>query len=180
MECKINFLTCGYNGTGCSSLLSIEYTKRYSSDPFVENRILINTGDSTQRICSEHRIKFSKVSTVIVSSLAPHNVSGFASVFLSLSDLGVGELTVYGPSGLKSLLDVMTPLINRRYPVLKVVEVEEEFVLEGGLWNADKEDFKGIKSIMKILPIYSSKVRLKSLFILIFSLHSCNDIFRVP
>lgn len=158
MEYKLQFLTCGYNGTGCSSLLSIEYSKRYSSESFVENRILINAGDSTQRICSEHRIKLSKVSTVIISSLAPHNVSGFASVFLSLSDLGVGELTVYGPSGLKSLIDVMTPLINRRYPVLKAVEIEEELTVIGGLWNTDKEEFKTCTSRLKLLPVYSSKV----------------------
>ncbi len=159
MEFNLKFLTCGYNGSGCSSMLSIEYSKRYSSERFVENRFLINVGDSTQRLCSEHRIKLSKVSTIIVSSLAPHNVSGFASIFLSLSDLGVGELTVYGPSGLKAMIDVMGPLINRRYPIVKVVEVEAEISVVNGLWSKDKEELKCTSGCLKVSPIYSSKVR---------------------
>lgn len=117
-------MTCGYNASGHSSLLSIEKCLRHENK--VINRILLNVGDGTQRFCQEHRIKLSSVSTIIITSLAPHNISGFPGMFLALSDLGIGELKVFGPQGLKAYLQCMTPFINRKYPELQVVEVEDE------------------------------------------------------
>lgn len=85
MDVHLQFLLCGYNGSGYSSLISVE--KQVRDEVKVFNRILINAGDGTQRICSENRIKLFAVSTVIITSLCPQNLSGFSGVFLSLSDL---------------------------------------------------------------------------------------------
>lgn len=86
MECRVQFLSCGYNGSGISALVSFDkFIKR--NETKVINRILFNVGDSCQRICSENRIKLHSVSTLVVTSLSPHNLSGFAGMFLSLSDL---------------------------------------------------------------------------------------------
>lgn len=85
MDVHLQFLLCGYNGSGYSSLISVE--KQVRDEVKVFNRILINAGDGTQRICSENRIKLFAVSTIIITSLCPQNLSGFSGVFLSLSDL---------------------------------------------------------------------------------------------
>lgn len=124
MDCKVTFVNCGFNGSGVSVLASIDRYIR--GDVKVVNRILFNVGDSTQRLCAEHKVKMYAVSTIVITSLAPHNISGFPGVFLALSDLGVGELNVYGPVGLKTYLDMMLPFINRKYPVLRVTQVEDE------------------------------------------------------
>ena len=36
----------------------------------------------------------------------------------------MGKLTVIGPAGIQSSLDLMLPFINRKYPVIDVVEVD--------------------------------------------------------
>lgn len=133
MECLVQILSCGFNGTGNSVLVSFE--KRVRQETKIINRIFVNIGDSCQRVCQENRIKLHTVSTVIITSLAPHNISGFAGMFLAMSDIGVGELQVYGPSGLKSYLNALLPFINRKYPELKIEEIEEERMIhvKGGV-----------------------------------------------
>lgn len=86
MEANLQFLLCGYNGTGYSSMISIEKVLK-SNENKVFNRILINTGDGTQRFCSENKIKLFTVSTIIITSLSIQNLSGFSGIFLALSDL---------------------------------------------------------------------------------------------
>jgi hypothetical protein len=85
MEAHFQFLLCGYNGTGYSSLISIE--KPMKEETKVFNRVLINVGEGTQRFCSENKIKLFTVSAIIITSLSPQNISGFPGVFLALSDL---------------------------------------------------------------------------------------------
>ncbi len=85
MDCQLSILTSGCNGSGHAALVSIDKTIR--SERRIFNRIFLNVGDSTQRFCQEHRIKLSSISTIIITSLSPHNISGFPGVFLSLSDL---------------------------------------------------------------------------------------------
>ncbi|RYH17020.1 hypothetical protein EON65_29215 [archaeon] len=85
LECTCTVLLAGLNGTGHSTLLSIE--KKVRAEKKILNRILINVGDGTQRLCQEHRIKLASISTIIITSLAPHNISGFPGIFLALSNL---------------------------------------------------------------------------------------------
>ena len=85
VECSLTYLTCGYNASGNSAIVTVEKALR-SGEKKICDRIFFNVGDSTQRFCSEHRVKFESVSTIVITSLAPHNISGFAGVFLSLSD----------------------------------------------------------------------------------------------
>lgn len=58
-----------------------------TSERAILSRCLVNVGDGTQRFCNENRVKLSTISSIIVTSLAPHNLAGFPGVFLSLSDL---------------------------------------------------------------------------------------------
>ena len=90
---NITCLTCGYNGTGSSALISCDRAGSGGSHQILD-RLLINCGDGVQRFCNENHIKLSKVSCIIITSLAPHNISGFAGVFLSLSEQ-VGDSKLY-------------------------------------------------------------------------------------
>jgi hypothetical protein len=81
-------IACGRNGTGLSGIVSWQCKLSGTCDPrVISNRILINCGDSTQRICSENRIKLSNISLILLSSLSPHNISGLPGLLLSLSTL---------------------------------------------------------------------------------------------
>ena len=117
MDCTLCVLNCGANGTGNAAIISLLGTARYSSDKSVLSSCLLNCGDSTQKICGEQKIKLNKISCIVLSSLAPHNVSGLPGMLLSLSSLGLAEVTIIGPSGVSSLLHLMTPFTNRRYDV---------------------------------------------------------------
>eukprot|EP01038_Epipyxis_sp_PR26KG_P010783 gene10783-14479_t len=158
IECYISCISSGYNGGGISQLISVELKKhQYNGlqsslplihaihdDQFIKslnstivlNRCLVNVGDNTQKILAESRMKLQKLSCIIITSLSPHNIAGFPGIFLSLSDLGVECIQIIGPTGLKSFLDVMSPLINRKYPRLDVVEIDsmntntEETIIE--------------------------------------------------
>lgn len=63
---------------------------------------------------------------IIITSFAPHNYSGLPGILLSLSDLGVGQVTICGPPGLTAILHLMSPFTNRKYPEITIVEVTEE------------------------------------------------------
>jgi hypothetical protein len=83
----VTSLTCGANATGNSVLVSYDKYSGAEGDSQPICRCLVNVGDGTQRFCSERRIKLSTISCIVVTSLAPHNLSGFSGVFLSLSDM---------------------------------------------------------------------------------------------
>ena len=87
MECTLTALTCGRNATGLSAMFSIEKELYSSKESTVLSRCLVNVGDTTQRFCGENRIKLSRVCCIIVTSLAPHNVSGLPGILLCLSNL---------------------------------------------------------------------------------------------
>jgi ribonuclease Z len=80
----------------------------------VISRCLLNTGDSVQRFCSENKIKLDRISSIVLTSMAPHNVAGLAGILQSMSDLGIGSLTIVGPSGLEGLLHNMRSFVNRK------------------------------------------------------------------
>jgi hypothetical protein len=82
----VTSLVCGYNGTGISTMVSVE-KNTVDCEYKVFSRCLINVGDGAQRFCKENRIKLTSISCIIISSLTPHNVSGFPGIFLSLSDM---------------------------------------------------------------------------------------------
>lgn len=92
MSCSLSILTAGRNATGLSAMFSIERGLQSSTDSLVLSRCLINAGDTTQRFCSENRIKLSRVSCLIITSLAPHNVSGLPGLLLCLSSLVMQRL----------------------------------------------------------------------------------------
>ena len=107
-------LTCGYTHSGVSGMLTSEKYFHQNKSSIILSRVLINCGDSTQRFCSEHKLKLSKVSAILITSLAPRNISGLPGVILTLSSLGIGKIKLIGPYGLQGIIDNMTTFVNRR------------------------------------------------------------------
>jgi hypothetical protein len=64
---------------------------------------------------------------------------------------GIGKLTVVGPSGIKSYLDVMTPFMNRKYPVLDINEVDSLTTKESLLLKLDY-------LTVNIIPVFANQV----------------------
>lgn len=116
MESNLKILNTGANGSGFSSILTFHNNKK----------CLINVGDSTLRFCEEIKEKLFHVIVIIITSFAPHNYSGLPSVLLTLSDLGVGNITIFGPPGLEGILHLMSPFTNRKYPEINIVEVKKD------------------------------------------------------
>ena len=87
MNYSLSVLTCGRNATGLSAMFGVQRDRIFSTAPIILSSCLINVGDTTQRFCGENRIKLSRVRCVIVTSLAPHNVSGLPGILLCLSSL---------------------------------------------------------------------------------------------
>ena len=59
---------------------------------------------------------------------------------------------MYGPPGLNSILNLMLPFINRKHPILKVIEIEVH----------KKERIKG--GLLELVPICAAEVRNNKLF----------------
>ena len=87
MNHSLTVLTCGRNATGLSAMFTVQREHYIASESIVLSRCLINVGDTTQRFCGENRIKLFPVRCVIITSLAPHNVSGLPGILLCLSAL---------------------------------------------------------------------------------------------
>jgi hypothetical protein len=123
LSCSTRCLTSGLNATGIAALVSVEEVSRLSSERKDVAKCLFNAGDCTQRFCIENRCKLGRVNCIVLSSLAPHHVSGLIGVLLCLSDLGCGAVAIVGPVGLAGLLHNLTPFCNRKYPVISMHEV---------------------------------------------------------
>jgi len=116
MESYLKILNTGANGSGFSSIITFYNNKK----------CLINCGDSTLRFCEEIKEKLINVIAIIITSFAPHNYSGLPSILLTLSDLGVGNITIFGPPGLEAILYLMSPFTNRKYPEINIKEIKND------------------------------------------------------
>ena len=128
MNLKFNAqcLTCGSNGSGMSFLITTEQSQQYSSDIRILDRILINVGDGCQKYCNEQGIKLSSITTICITSLAPHNISGLPGIVLSLSSLGVGAVTIIGPPGLDGVVANMDRFIRCQFPLKNICIIEND------------------------------------------------------
>lgn len=77
-------------------------------------KVLLNAGDSTQRFCIENKIKLARVTCIVLSSLAPCNISGLIGVLLCLSDVGCGAVTIIAPPGAAGIVHNLGPFVNKK------------------------------------------------------------------
>ncbi|KAJ0391736.1 hypothetical protein P43SY_010375 [Pythium insidiosum] len=62
-------------------------------------RILVDVGDGTQRLCMEHRLRLFKLTQVLLTEIATHTVGGLPGMVLTVSGSGKEGLRLYGPEG---------------------------------------------------------------------------------
>ena len=63
----------------------------------------------------------------------------------------MGNITVIGPPGIKSSIDLMLPFTNRKYPVLDIHEIDQTS-------SGDSLSIRTEQLTYNIYPVYSSKV----------------------
>ena len=116
MELAVTPLLCGRNGTGFSALVAARRSRPCPGDEETRTvaKVLLNAGDGLARCCVDRGVKLSKVRCVVCLSLAPHCTAGLPGLLLSLSSLGVGEVTLVGPNGMRGLYASMLLLVNRK------------------------------------------------------------------
>ncbi|KAA0192321.1 hypothetical protein FBUS_08595 [Fasciolopsis buskii] len=68
-------------------------------------RYLINCGEGTQKILTEHKSKAARIQHVFFTQMSWDNVSGLLGVALTARTAGVKRLTVHGPPKIVSTLN---------------------------------------------------------------------------
>lgn len=79
-----------------------------------DQAILVNAGEGTQRLSSEHHLRLHRrVVALFVTRVATSALAGLPGFLLSLADAGRGSLTIYGPPGLNAWIQGMRAFIQR-------------------------------------------------------------------
>ena len=147
-RCELLTLLTGKNGTGHCSIVTVFCVQ--GNKPV--GRCLINVGDSTLRVLQQHRVKLSAINTIIITSLAPHNCAGLSGVLLSLSDLGVANVKIVGPTGIDILLHTITPFTNRKYPNVECIVIDNQ-------WNCHECITINSSFVIFAKPVYAKQNR---------------------
>jgi ribonuclease Z len=78
---------------------------------FDRRRYLFNVGEGFQRFCVEHKVKMTKVSSVLSTRATTHTLGGLPGLLLTMRDVTAGGLLsggmglgydVWGPPGVKT------------------------------------------------------------------------------
>ncbi|CDJ44370.1 ELAC2, putative, partial [Eimeria tenella] len=103
------------SSSSCSSTMSITAqllgSHRLSVAPslhiFYEgSRLLINAGENVQRYHLEKKLHIHRISDVFLTSLSPAAAAGLIGLLLSLEGTGSAAVTLWGPHGLRPLLQL--------------------------------------------------------------------------
>jgi len=109
-SCHVQILGVGTD-TGCTvpSVLLFFDRKRY----------LFNVGEGFQRFCVEHKIKLTKVTSVLSTRATTHTLGGLPGMLLTMKDATAGGLLaghisfdVHGPTGLQNAVSAFRTFIN--------------------------------------------------------------------
>lgn len=117
-SCHVQLLGVGTD-TGCTvpSVLLFFDRKRY----------LFNVGEGFQRFCVEHKVKLTKVTSVLSTRATTHSLGGLPGMLLTMKDATAGGLlsgqlgmTVHGPTGLYSAANAFKCFVNLKEMGLQV------------------------------------------------------------
>lgn len=107
--------------TGCTAPSALLF--------FDRQRYLFNVGEGFQRFCVEHRVKLTKISSVLATRVTTEATGGLPGMLLTMADTTAGGLltghvgmTVHGPPGLHTLVNAFRTFVNVRDMGLKVME----------------------------------------------------------
>lgn len=61
-----------------------------------------NCGEGCQRLANEHKMKLSKLGHIFITRASWDNIGGLPGMALTLQEMGIPQLSVYGPKSLVS------------------------------------------------------------------------------
>lgn len=109
---------------------------------FDRKRYLFNVGEGFQRFCVEHKVKMTKVSSVLSTRATTHTLGGLPGMLLTMRDATAGGLLsgmggvgydVHGPPGLKTASGAFKTFVSFKELGVKVREVAGDENGEGTL-----------------------------------------------
>ena len=119
-SCFVQVLGVG-SDTGCAVPSALLF--------FDRQRYLFNVGEGFQRFCVEHRVKLTKINSVLATRVTTEATGGLPGMLLTMADTTAGGLltghvgmTVHGPPGLHTLVNAFRTFVNVRDMGLKVME----------------------------------------------------------
>eukprot|EP01114_Cavostelium_apophysatum_P023195 TRINITY_DN8664_c0_g1_i2.p1 TRINITY_DN8664_c0_g1~~TRINITY_DN8664_c0_g1_i2.p1 ORF type:complete len:762 (-),score=109.98 TRINITY_DN8664_c0_g1_i2:17-2302(-) len=112
----VQLLSCGKCDVGTCSFLVF----------FDNYRYLFNVGESLQRICLEHKIRLSKVNRVFFTNASWKNVGGLPGMLLTVADIGVTTLSLYGPTLLARFIASLRHFSHRSQLDIEIEEFSNE------------------------------------------------------
>ena len=120
---------------------------------FEGRKILFNCGEGLQRLSIEHKLKLAKLEMIFISKLDWRHIGGLPGLLLTVSDVGVRQITVVGPKGTSIFFSMMVPFFQRKGFRLVIEEVDfgslSSFTTSNGisidcissLTDAEQKDF---------------------------------------
>ena len=119
-SCFLQVLGVG-SDTGCTVPSALLFFDRH--------RYLFNAGEGFQRFCVEHKVKLTKITSVLATRVTTEATGGLPGMLLTMADSTAGGLltghvgmTVHGPPGLHTLVNAFRTFVNVRDMGLKVAE----------------------------------------------------------
>lgn len=134
-SCHVQVLGVGTD-TGCTvpSVLLFFDRKRY----------LFNVGEGFQRFCVEHKVKLTKVTSVLSTRATTHTLGGLPGMLLTMKDVTAGGLLsgqvgydIHGPPGLRIAANAFKTFVSFKDLGLKIKEFSSQ----------QEEDSKGLAEI---------------------------------
>nr|AGC92712.2 Ribonuclease Z-like protein [Heliconius erato] len=108
-----------------------------------QKRYLFNCGEGTQRLAHEHKVKLSKLEQIFITNKTWNNIGGLPGLSLTLQDVGVPNITLHGPEGLKRLgtldLEKCVEFGVKPGPMLGMLKNGQDVVLPDGTLVRSKD-----------------------------------------
>ena len=85
-------------------------------------RFLFESGEGTQRLCLEHKVKLSRLHTIFITQLCSSRITGLPGLMLTTADIGKTSLNIVGPIGIKQAWNTTRYFYNRPNFHLTIIE----------------------------------------------------------
>ena len=76
-------------------------------------RYVFNVSEGVQRFCMEHKVRLKKSRGIFLSSMSSAHTGGVPGMLMTLSDIGITELSLGGPPGTGALIDATRNFFRR-------------------------------------------------------------------
>ena len=88
-------------------------------------RLLFNCSEGTQRLCVEHKVRLSKLSSIFMTDISHETTGGLPGLCLTLADAGRRSVSIWGPKGLNNIWETASTFCRRDSISISVEEQSE-------------------------------------------------------